>query len=95
MSTLEALLGENQIIVHGYLERTSAGGDVGQFFDDMLVIGQKVIRRTDGSIFVVSRHAIFDGNSILAHYPNSCWNKLGRAVEYSRLPRLDKPQALS
>jgi hypothetical protein len=53
------LLGIEELVINPELKRAFGAGYEGEAFDKMLIVLEDVIRRTDGSFAIVSRHAVF------------------------------------
>ena len=62
--TPNLLLRVKQLIVYLKLKRALAASNKREFFNDVLVIAQNIIRHTDGTCCIVSGHAIFKRNRI-------------------------------
>ena len=63
----QGFLGEEGFAVYLEFKCALAAGDEGEFFDDVLVVGQDVGRRPDGTFAVVSRHTVFEGDFVFRH----------------------------
>jgi hypothetical protein len=57
-----ALLGEDEIAVHGYLEGSPRGGNENEFREAVLELLQQPFRQTDGSGSVASASAVLNGD---------------------------------
>ena len=68
--TPQLLLGVEQLIVHFELKCPFTTGNKCKLFDDVLVIAQNIIRHTDGTRCIVSRHAIFKRNCVFILHKN-------------------------
>ncbi len=60
----QRLLGEEQLAIGPEVEDPAGAGDEGEGFDHVLVITQNICRRTDGSVEVVSRYAVFEAEAV-------------------------------
>ena len=63
----ELFFGVQQFPIYLKFKSTTSAGDKSEFMYDMLVIGYDLVRHTDGTGTVVSRHAIFKGDIIFIH----------------------------
>jgi len=59
---LRGLLGEHQVAIDHHLEDAAAGGDECQLGDGAGVVPEDLGRQTDGSVRIVSDHAVFDAD---------------------------------
>ena len=59
--TAGLLLGIEQFVIYPNIEHTFGAGNKRKRINEMLVMREDIIRRTDGSRAVVSRHAVFEG----------------------------------
>ena len=62
--TPQLLLRVEHLVVHLKFERPFAASNKRKFINDVLVVAQNIIRHTDGTRCIVSRHAIFKRNRI-------------------------------
>ena len=53
--------GKKHDIVYCHIKNPFASCNQNKTVNDMLIMGQKIIRHPDGSCAIVSRHAIFNG----------------------------------
>jgi hypothetical protein len=52
------VFGIEQVPIHLEIEDAFRSHDEGKRFDNMLVVGKNIIRRTDGPLCIVSRYAV-------------------------------------
>lgn len=60
-------LGVEGLAVDFEFKGAFAAGDEGVAFDDVLIMGKDIGRRPDGSLGVVSRDAVFEGDFVFCH----------------------------
>jgi hypothetical protein len=60
-------LGVKKFAINFELEGSLSAHDEPVIFNDMLIVGYNVVRHTDGSCGIVSRHAVFERDVIFFH----------------------------